>query len=137
MASDQHALLVNQDRVRPAPFADRCGNLIEVGLAVKPRIVRIRDKPFDRPALDLVGRPDVWGSPERTSVLSMTSSTLGQLLPSGMITAISGRYRNRQHRYRGSGPAIELWFIKVHRSSPGSRRVAFDASFVIIDVITL
>ena len=33
------------------------GDLAKVGLGVKPRIIRVEFEPFDRPVLDLLGRP--------------------------------------------------------------------------------
>jgi hypothetical protein len=38
----------------PPPFANRRGDLVEVSLAVNPRIARIGDHPLNRPALDPV-----------------------------------------------------------------------------------
>ena len=57
MTGDQHTLFVHQDRVGPPPFQDGGGDPLDVGRAVKPRIVRIGDQPFDRPQLDPFGWP--------------------------------------------------------------------------------
>ena len=57
MTGEQHTLLVDQHRHRPAPFEDGGSDFVEVGLAMKPGIVRVGYQPLDRPALDLVGRP--------------------------------------------------------------------------------
>jgi len=57
MTGNQLPVLIDQRRIRPAPFEDRCADLVEVGLAVKPRIVRIRYQPLDRSVLDSGGRP--------------------------------------------------------------------------------
>src|SRR6516162_1485378 len=57
MARNRRAVFVDQRGVRPTPFKDRRGDFIEVGLAVKPRVVRVRYQPFDRPPLDLVSGP--------------------------------------------------------------------------------
>jgi hypothetical protein len=57
MAGNQHTLFIDQHRVGPAPFADRGGDLVEVGLAMQPRIVGVGDQSLDRPTLDPVGRP--------------------------------------------------------------------------------
>src|SRR5215472_11499412 len=62
MAGDQRALLVDQRRVRPPPSADRRGDFVDVGFAVEPRVLYIGDEPFDRPALDAVGRPRPYGA---------------------------------------------------------------------------
>ena len=55
MTGDQRALLVHQDRVGPPPFQDGGGEPLDVGRAVKPRVVRIGYQPFDR--LARPGRP--------------------------------------------------------------------------------
>jgi len=66
MTGDQHTLFVHQDRVGPPPFQDGGGDPLDVGRAVKPRIVRIGDQPFDRPQLDPFGWPlAVSGPPPR------------------------------------------------------------------------
>src|SRR4051812_26362381 len=48
MPGDQYTVLVHEDRVRPPPFEDRCGYLVDVGFAEKPRISAVRCQPFER-----------------------------------------------------------------------------------------
>ena len=57
VAGDQPARLIGEHRHRPSPFPDCGGNLVEIGLVVRSRIVRVRDQPLEGPALDPVGRP--------------------------------------------------------------------------------
>src|SRR5580704_5201068 len=68
MTGEQHTLLVGQHRHRPAPFEDGGSDFVEVGLAMKPGVVRVGYQPLDRPALELVGRPRT----RRALILSTT-----------------------------------------------------------------
>jgi hypothetical protein len=48
---------VNQHRVRPAPLLHARRKLRDLSLGMRPGILRIRDQPVDRPALNLIRGP--------------------------------------------------------------------------------
>ena len=57
MSGYNPARLVSEHRVRPAPLLHARRKLRDLSLRMGPRILRIRDKPVDRPALYLIRRP--------------------------------------------------------------------------------
>jgi hypothetical protein len=52
------AFFVGEHRVRPAPLLHACRNLRDLSFGMSSGISRIRDQPVNRPALDLIRRPD-------------------------------------------------------------------------------
>ena len=85
MAGDQPALLVDQHGHRPPPLEDGGSNFVEVGLAMNPGIVCVRDQPLDRPALD----PDVTGDQVLISYCGIYLDNHGKLTkaPRGLTAA--------------------------------------------------
>ena len=57
MAGDDATALVEEDRHRPAPLADRRRDLRDLGVAVEAGVPGIRRQLGYGPALDLVSRP--------------------------------------------------------------------------------
>jgi hypothetical protein len=49
VARQDATLLVNQDRCRPAELGNRCGDLIDLRLAVRARVALVRAQLLDRP----------------------------------------------------------------------------------------
>ena len=57
MPGNDGAVLCHQDRIGPAPFTDRCRDLVDLLVAVRADVARVGNETFDRPALHLVRRP--------------------------------------------------------------------------------
>ena len=57
MAGYNSDRLVRKHRVHPAPLLHARRKLRDLSLGVRPGVLRIRDKPVDRPSLDLIRRP--------------------------------------------------------------------------------
>jgi hypothetical protein len=57
VSRDNPAGLVGKHRVGPAPLLHARRKLRNLSLGVRPVILRVRDQPVDRPALNLIRRP--------------------------------------------------------------------------------
>ena len=56
MARDDAGVAINQDRIRETELADAGGDLRDLGVGVRARILRIGDQPVERPMLDVPGQ---------------------------------------------------------------------------------
>jgi hypothetical protein len=85
VARNQTAVLAHQRRARPAPLLDARRYRRDLGIRVGPGIFRVWDQPFDRPPLDLVGRP--------RPLISGLDSRAGARAEAGEVLALLPAFR--------------------------------------------
>ena len=100
VAGDEAALLVDQDRDRPAPLADRRRDLVDLFGRVRPRVAGVGDERGDAPALDLVGRP----CGRRRGVALFFAGQRNSLFKGKKILRVRGRPVARRRPRRNSKP---------------------------------